>query len=120
MADVENMVLRTIYLPLEVDRELKSIAFSRDVSKAELMRGFILQGLARFRESGEATLAQRVSVRAHAVAAASSAHSRGAATSAGAEVAPVEVAEDRIAGGGKKPARLLRGRERARVGAAAG
>jgi len=59
----ENMVLRTIYLPLEVDRELKSIAFSRDVSKAELMRGFILQGLAQFKASDEKTLAERVIAR---------------------------------------------------------
>jgi hypothetical protein len=55
-----NMVLRTLYLPLEVDRELRSIAFTRDVSKAELMRGFIQQGLEVIRSSGEKSLAERV------------------------------------------------------------
>ena len=35
MADIptENMVLRTLYIPLETDRQLKALAFTREVSK---------------------------------------------------------------------------------------
>jgi hypothetical protein len=64
MADnTENMVLRTLYLPLETDRHLKALAFTRDVSKGELMRDLITQGLATIAASGERSLAQQLSAR---------------------------------------------------------
>ena len=63
MADVagNKMVLRSLYLPLELDRVLRSLAFSRSMSKAELMRIFIENGLKNVKESGEKTLAERLS-----------------------------------------------------------
>ena len=39
------MVLRTLYLPLDTDLQLKALAFTRDVSKGELMRELIVKGL---------------------------------------------------------------------------
>lgn len=64
MTDIsENMVLRTLYLPLETDRQLKAIAFTRDVSKGELMRDLIKQGLAAISASGERSLAEQLSAR---------------------------------------------------------
>jgi hypothetical protein len=59
----DNMVLRTVYLPLGLDRELRQLAFSRDVSKADLIRDFIRQGLGRVQASGERTLAEKVQER---------------------------------------------------------
>ncbi|HZU51573.1 MAG TPA: CopG family transcriptional regulator [Sphingomicrobium sp.] len=59
----ENMVLRTVYLPLDLDRELRQLAFSRDVSKADLIRDFIHQGLGNVEASGEKTLAAKVQER---------------------------------------------------------
>lgn len=64
MADTsENMVLRTLYLPIETDRQLKALAFTRDVSKGELMRELIKQGLAAITASGERSLAEQLSAR---------------------------------------------------------
>ncbi len=40
-----NMVLRSVFLPLELDKELGQLAISRDVRRSELMRDFILKGL---------------------------------------------------------------------------
>lgn len=59
----DNMVLRTVYLPIGLDRELRQLAFSRDVSKADLIRDFILSGLGNVRQSGEKTLADKVQER---------------------------------------------------------
>ena len=42
----ENMVLRTIYLPKALDRELRELAFSMDKTKGELMRELVLEALA--------------------------------------------------------------------------
>jgi hypothetical protein len=58
-----NMVLRTVYLPLALDRELRELAFSRDVSKADLIRDFIQQGLGTVQASGERTLANKIQER---------------------------------------------------------
>jgi predicted DNA-binding protein len=70
----ENMVLRTVYLPNAVDRALRQLAFSRNVSKADLIRDFIKSGLGEVEASGEKTLAARVQERiAHQQAVASSA-----------------------------------------------
>jgi len=65
MADIptENMVLRTLYIPLETDRQLKALAFTREVSKGELMRELIKQGLATIAASGERSLAEQLSAR---------------------------------------------------------
>ena len=65
MADIptENMVLRTLYIPLETDRQLKALAFTREVSKGELMRELIRQGLATIAASGERSLAEQLSAR---------------------------------------------------------
>lgn len=59
----ENMVLRTVYLPLNLDRELRQLAFSRDVSKADLIRDFIRQALGVVQLTGEQTLADKVQER---------------------------------------------------------
>ncbi|MFD9900285.1 CopG family transcriptional regulator [Mesorhizobium sp. NPDC059025] len=46
MADTtENMVLRTIYLPKDLDQALKSAALRGARSKGELIRDLILTGL---------------------------------------------------------------------------
>lgn len=65
MADIptENMVLRTLYIPLDTDRQLKALAFTREVSKGELMRELIKQGLATIAASGERSLAEQLSAR---------------------------------------------------------
>jgi len=34
----DNMVLRTVYFPIELDEELKQLAFSKSTSKGELIR----------------------------------------------------------------------------------
>ena len=36
--DQDNMVLRTVYFPAELDEELKQLAFSKSTSKGELIR----------------------------------------------------------------------------------
>lgn len=59
----DNMVLRTVYLPIGLDRELRQLAFSRDVSKADLIREFIRVGLGGVQQSGERTLADKVQER---------------------------------------------------------
>ncbi|OWW01915.1 hypothetical protein ATY81_23510 [Rhizobium sp. R72] len=59
----DSMVLRTVYLPLALDRELRRLAFSRDVSTADLIRDFILKGLGDVQQTGEKTLADKVQMR---------------------------------------------------------
>lgn len=59
----DNMVLRTVYLPIGLDRQLRQLAFSRDVSKADLIRDFIRLGLGGIQQSGEKTLADKVQER---------------------------------------------------------
>jgi predicted transcriptional regulator len=34
----DNMVLRTVYFPIELDEELKQLAFARSTSKSDLIR----------------------------------------------------------------------------------
>jgi Ribbon-helix-helix protein, copG family len=57
----ENMILRTVYLPSDLDSRLRSLAFTRGVSKGELIRDLINNGLADREAAGERTLAQKVS-----------------------------------------------------------
>lgn len=59
----DNMVLRTVYLPIGLDRELRQLAFSRDVSKADLIRDFIRLGLGGVQQSGEKTIADKLQER---------------------------------------------------------
>lgn len=40
-----NMVLRTVYLPKEVDDQLKQIAFERQTSKNDLIRSAVTDAL---------------------------------------------------------------------------
>lgn len=56
----EALVLRSVYLPLNLDRRVREIAFSRGWSNSELIRAFVREGLERFAASGEKTLAERV------------------------------------------------------------
>lgn len=42
-----NMVLRTIYLPQELDSELRELAFKLKQSKGELIRDLVQEGLSR-------------------------------------------------------------------------
>jgi predicted DNA-binding protein len=57
-APPDNMVLRTIYLPLQIDRRLREIAFSRNISKGELIRELIANGLEGLAD--HVTLAEQV------------------------------------------------------------
>lgn len=41
----ENMVLRTVYLPKALDQRLKLLAFQLELSKNELIRSFVQEGL---------------------------------------------------------------------------
>lgn len=64
MYDVaDNMVLRSVYLPPDLDRDLKSLAFTRGVSKADLIRELVTSGM---REQGGTALAKRISAIAKA------------------------------------------------------
>lgn len=36
--DQDNMVLRTVYFPIEMDEQLKLLAFNKSTSKGELIR----------------------------------------------------------------------------------
>ena len=58
-ANAEKMVLRTLYLPLDTDLQLKALAFTRDVSKGEL----IMNGLTTIASSGERGLVEQLAAR---------------------------------------------------------
>lgn len=87
MADFEDkMVLRTVYLPFDLDQELKSIAFRDDRSKNDLIRELVKLGMQtaktngdkRFKtvvRSGKPIVAQRVQPRPIGKAAAAKAGS---------------------------------------------
>lgn len=53
-AEARNLVLRTVYLPSELDQELKVVAFREDQSKNEIVRELILEGMASLRAKGDA------------------------------------------------------------------
>lgn len=57
-SSTQNMILRSIYLPPKVDQTLRAIAFTRQISKGDLMRSLIDEGLKRIEMSGEKTIAQ--------------------------------------------------------------
>lgn len=65
--NTENLVLRTVYLAADVDRHLKRLAFSRSITKNELIRTILRDGLAAY--DGE-TIGERLEVAAAPVAAA--------------------------------------------------
>lgn len=50
----ENMVLRTVYLPKALDKQLRTIAFEAELSKGELMRVLIAEAMQRRASKGEA------------------------------------------------------------------
>lgn len=49
----ENMVLRTVYLPKALDKQLRTIAFEAELSKGELMRVLIAEAMQRRASKGE-------------------------------------------------------------------
>jgi len=46
-----NMVLRSVYLPEEVDDRLRALAFLQNRSKGDLVREFVQAGLERSEEA---------------------------------------------------------------------
>ncbi|KQQ13199.1 MULTISPECIES: hypothetical protein [Methylobacteriaceae] len=52
-AEARNLVLRTVYLPSELDQELKVVAFREDQSKNEIVRELILEGIASLQAKGD-------------------------------------------------------------------
>ncbi|MDG2522196.1 hypothetical protein P7B02_11650 [Caulobacter segnis] len=50
----ENMVLRTVYLPKALDKQLRAIAFEVELSKGELMRVLIAEAMQHRAAKGEA------------------------------------------------------------------
>jgi hypothetical protein len=47
----ENLVLRSVYLDPEDDRELRKLAFEKHQSKNELIRRFVKEGMQKEEES---------------------------------------------------------------------
>ena len=43
--NVDNMVLRTVYIPVDVDRHLKDLAYAKDITKNALIRQILIEGL---------------------------------------------------------------------------
>lgn len=60
----ENMVLRTVYLPVDVDRHLKNLAFAKGITKNELIRVILRTGLKAY--EGQ-TFGERLAVAAEPV-----------------------------------------------------
>lgn len=59
MAD--GTVMRTIYLPMEMDREIREIAASEDwASKGELICELVRRGLESYRPTREQTFAEKL------------------------------------------------------------
>ena len=48
MPDATNMVLRTVYLPVDMDDALRSVSFYERCPKAGIMRHFIYGGLGSY------------------------------------------------------------------------
>lgn len=44
--DTRNMVLRTVFLPPDLDDQLRNVAFNQKMSKGDLIRALIVYGLA--------------------------------------------------------------------------
>lgn len=56
----DNIVLRTVYIPLDIDGRLREVAFTRGVSESDLIRELVKLGL----DACKPTIADRVSARA--------------------------------------------------------
>jgi predicted DNA-binding protein len=68
MADpTENMVLRTIYLPKELDQQLKAAAIRGDRSKGDVIRELIAAGMKTLGDDKTSYFAPSIPVRTHAV-----------------------------------------------------
>lgn len=50
---LSDLILRTVYLPKEVDRELKAVAFRSERSKNALIRDLIVEAIKARRERGD-------------------------------------------------------------------
>ena len=51
--DEKGMVLRSVYVPLPMDEELRSLAFKLRVTKSQLVRYFVHGGLEWYRKTDE-------------------------------------------------------------------
>ncbi len=47
----EILVLRTVYLSKKIDDQLRDLAFMKSVSKNDLIRGFVTEGLKKIKQS---------------------------------------------------------------------
>lgn len=56
-AAYENMVLRSVYLPADLDHRIGAVAFTESVSKGDVIREMVVAGLIA---SGKETLAERL------------------------------------------------------------
>lgn len=59
----DNMVLRTVYLPPELDHKIGALAFTESVSKGDVIREMLERGL---QASGKKTLAETLAEGARA------------------------------------------------------
>jgi len=59
--DDNNMVLRTVFFPPELDNQLRDFAFSKHVSKGDLIRQLVIKGLEVEVLNGLKTVSQRLS-----------------------------------------------------------
>lgn len=93
--DTRNMVLRTVFFPPDLDDKLRDVAFSNRVSKGDLIRSLVMNGLASIAPGS--LLASHVAKR-------SAAKKKPAAKKAAKKVAkkPVKAAAKKVA---KKPAK---------------
>lgn len=63
----DNMVLRTIYLPKELDQQLKAAAIRGDRSKGDVIRELIAAGMQSLREDKTSYLTPSIPVQRKAV-----------------------------------------------------
>lgn len=59
----DNMILRSVYLPPDIDQRLRALAFTESVSKGDVIREMLERGLAA---SGKKTLAEQLVIGATA------------------------------------------------------
>lgn len=59
----DDSVHQTIFIPIETYRELKQLAFTYDITKGELINQMIIECLARLRQEGHVSLAEKLTER---------------------------------------------------------